>query len=337
MKIRVTFILAVVAAISPLSAHAAETISTPPVSHSFLANAYTSKTTPDGLGTGWSAYSVQLISISADGTLTSKDLNPKKDRQNLVIASGKNGFVVHSASLPEDTFSLSSYLYSNGSYSKAGIKTTYIEPGVLDNKNQYIYGRSVADSVISSRIVSQSVKTGALRYIFETKKNGGGSVCGVATDNQFQRGYFTHLLPNKTVLYSLDLNNGKYKKVSDLAAGFCIDTVIDKNRFGGVSIDIKANSWDSKSVKFIDLSQPKNLISLQVPFTLKWIAEHQMVVAGEYLYLLNPFDDQMMSDHYYIDLKKPLGAEDSLTTIPAEGSLAGRYSGINYLPLDFIK
>jgi hypothetical protein len=310
----------------------------PPVTHSFLANVYVNKAMEGGFS--YSADRVEQVEINSTGTLTATDFTVAKNKDNTLIAVGKNGFVTHYFIDDKNGFSIKGFLNVDGKYTKVGLTTNYVEPGTLDNKNQYIYGRKVRDGVNSKQIVRQSVKTGALSYHFDTTKNGGGSVCGIATDSKYKLAFFTHLLPSKTVLYSFDLNNGKYKKVQELAAGFCIDTVIDSKRFAGVKIDVKAEKWDSNNIIFVDLSKGKSLIPLEIPFELKWISEHQMLVAGNYLYLNEPFDrrDNTVQSpgpvHFYIDLNQPLGDPASIIEVAGGSALFGQYSGINYVPVN---
>ena len=309
----------------------------PPVTHSFLANVYVNKAMEGGFS--FSADRVEQVEINSTGTLTAADFTVAKNKDNTLIAAGKNGFVTHYFNDDKKGFSIRGYLNVDGEYTKIGLTTNYVEPGTLDNKNQYIYGRKVRDAVNSTKIVRQSVKTGALADHFDATKNGGGSVCGIATDSKYKIAFFTHMLPSKTVLYSFDLNNGKYKKVQELAAGFCIDTVIDSKRFAGVKIDVKAEKWDSNNLIFVDLNRGKSLISLALPFELKWISEHQMLVAGNYLYLNEPFDrrDNTVQFpgpvHFYIDLTQPLGDPASIIEVAGGEAMFGQYAGIYYAPL----
>lgn len=308
----------------------------PPVTHSFLANVYVNKAMEGGFS--FSADRVERVEINSSGTLTTTDFTVAKNKDNTLIAAGKNGFVTHYFN-EDKGFSIKGYLNVNGEYTKVGLTKNYVEPGTLDNKNQYIYGRKVRDAVNSTKIVRQSVKTGALADHFDATKNGGGSVCGIATDNKYKLAYFTHLLPSKTILYSFDLNNGKYKKVQELAAGFCIDTVVDSKRFVGVKIDVKAEKWDSNNIIFVDLSKGKSLISLALPFELKWISEHQMLVAGNYLYLNEPFDrrDNTVQYpgpvHFYIDLTQSFGDPASIIEVAGGEAMFGQYAGIYYAPV----
>jgi hypothetical protein len=309
----------------------------PPVTHKFLANVYVNKAVKGGIA--FSADRVERVSINQDGTLSTEDFTVAKNKDNTLIATGKNGFVTQVFSDDAKGFSISAYLNVADKYTKIGLTTNYVEPGTLDNKNQYIYGRKVRDAVNSTKIVRQSVKTGALSDHFDATKNGGGSVCGIATDNKYKLAFFTHLLPSKTILYSFDLSNGKYKKVQELAAGFCIDTVIDSKRLAGIKIDVKAEKWDSTNLIFVDLNRGKGLISLALPFELKWVSEHQMLVAENYLYLNDPFNrsDPTVAmpgpKHYYIDLSQPLGNPSSIIEVAGGGPLFGQYSGINYAPV----
>ncbi len=318
------------------SAANAET-SLPPITHNFLANVFVNKQI-EGRNS-YSADRVERVEINSAGTLTATDFTIGKGKDNTLIAVGKNGFVNQIFSRDSKGFSISAYLNVADKYTKIGLTTNYVEPGTLDNKNQYIYGRKVRDAVNSTKIVRQSVKTGALSDHFDATKNGGGSVCGIATDNKYKLAFFTHLLPSKTILYSFDLSNGKYKKVQELAAGFCIDTVIDSKRLAGVKIDVKAEKWDSTNLIFVDLNRSKGLISLALPFELKWVSEHQMLVAENYLYLNDPFDrsDPTVAmpgpKHYYIDLSQPLGDPSSITVVDGGENLIGQYSGISYAPL----
>ena len=339
-KHKVIFSLSLILAFSSLingrTVASADT-SLPPISHTFLANVFVKKAFEGG--NSYSADRVERVSINSDGTLSAKDFTVIKNMDNTLIATGKNGFVTQVFIEDKKGFSIRAFLNVADKYTKIGLTTNYVEPGTLDNKNQYIYGRKVRDAVNSTKIVRQSVKTGALSDHFDATKNGGGSVCGIATDSKYKMAFFTHLLPSKTILYSFDLSNGKYKKVQELAAGFCIDTVIDSKRFAGVKIDVKAEKWDSNNLIFVDLNRGKSLISLSLPFELKWVSEHQMLVAENYLYLNEPFDRRdntvQYPDpvHYYIDLNQPLGDPASITEISGGGALFGQYSGINYAPV----
>lgn len=321
---------------SGVSAANADT-SLPPISHSFLANVYVNKAVEGGIS--YSADRVERVTINSDGTLSAEDFTVAKNKDNTLIATGRNGFVTQVFAEDAKGFSIRAYLNVSDKYTKIGLTTIYPEPGTLDNKNQYIYGRKVRDGVNSKQIVRQSVKTGALSYHFDVTNKGGGSVCGIATDNRYKLAFFTHLLPTKTILYSFDLNNGKYKKVQELAPGFCIDTVIDSKRFAGVELNVKTEKWDSENLIFVDLAKGKTLIPLALPFQLKWVSEHQMLVADNYLYLNEPFDSRdntvLMADpvHFYIDLNQPLGDPASIIEVAGGGALFGQYSGINYAPL----
>lgn len=337
IALSLTSILAVGSQISGATIAHGET-SLPPVSHSFLANVYVNKVMTEGMS--YSADRVERVEINSDGMLAAKDFTVTKNIDNTLIATGRNGFVTQVFIENEKGFSIRAYLNVADKYTKIGLTTNYVEPGTLDNKNQYIYGRKVRDGVNSKQIVRQSVKTGALSYHFDVTKNGGGSVCGIATDNKYKLAFFTHLLPTKTILYSFDLNNGKYKKVQELAAGFCIDTVIDAKRFAGVELNVKSETWDNPTnLIFVDLAKGKNLIPLTLPFELKWISEHQMLVAENYLYLNEPFDRRDNTVQYpdpvhiYIDLNQPLGDTASIIEVSGKGALFGQYAGINYPPI----
>ena len=313
----------------------------PPVTHQFLGNSYTPKVFEPIGRVIFQATLIESIQISQAGTATSIDLTPKADSPNTVIATGKNGLLVHVFGEANGRFLLSSYLHDGTKFTKAGIKTTYIEPGVLDNKNQYVYGRMVRDGIDSTRIGRQSVKTGALTYHFDTKSHGGGFVCGITSDNEFKEAYFTQLLPNETILYSFNLNNGSYRKVQTLGPGFCLDAVINSNKFAGTFINAKAKKWEPKKLAFVDLAKSKKVITLDLPFDLKWIGEHQMLVAENYLYLNDVYPDtnepqqvlNMDPTHYYIDLSKDFGDPSAIIKVPAVDALFGRFESLNYLPL----
>jgi hypothetical protein len=307
----------------------------PPVTHQFLANTYTAEAADRPGSITYQASVVEQVTISESGTLSAKDFSADANARNILIASGKNGFIVQTFWESNGKFRLNSYLNDGAAFKRIGIKTNYVEPGTLDNKNQYVYGRQVRDGVNSTRIVRQSVKTGALSYHFDANSNGGGFVCGIATDSDYRRAYFTHLQPDRTILYKVNLSNGKFSKVRNLSPGFCIDTVIDDTRLAGTLIEVRNQRWDSSRIAFVDLSVGTGVTTLDLPFELKWISEHQMVRAGDYLYLNFPFASGMEPAHLYIDLTRELGDPNSIIEVLAQDSLFGRFTSVNYLPINF--